>query len=326
MNEEQNNEVKEEAINEEVKEVQPIQTPVPVANEEIKEEQAVQTPEPVVNEEVKVEQLEQTPVPIEQPNGNKKGNKLIPIIAILVILALTGGCLFFFTDIFKGNEKGNNDKDVEDKQDESLAEKYEGIYSAENDNMYIHKKSNNEFYYTIGGNFQGVAKVEGDTAKEENRFNDDSYFEFKLENEGINLIYHTADENTEVAADTGLYKKVATYNKENIYKYAVGDPKYLSEKYSGIFKNDDIEFYLIQKNENEVMVNLKYDSNNDLPIFSETFEIQSEDKLISKSIFEEDKIAYEITFNDKEFTFKANTDVFGVHEDEKKLEKNIYIL
>lgn len=266
----------------------------------------------VVNEEINM-----------QPSENKKGNKLIPIIVILIGLVLIFTSLFFFTDIFKSNEKGNNEKNIEDKQDESLISKYEGIYTTEKDNMYIHKKSDNEFYYTIGGNFQGVAKIEGDSAKEKDSVND-NYFEFKIVDDGIEVTYH-ADEDTEVAVDTGLYKKVADYSKENVYKYAVGDPSYLKTRYNGIFKNGNIELYIYQISENEIMV--QTNDNPDGVYLYKTFEktkdkITGDEYFAAKSFFDEDKIAFSLVFYDRSVELFVHDDVPDYDENDKKLELN----
>jgi hypothetical protein len=266
----------------------------------------------VVNEEINM-----------QPSENKKGNKLIPIIIILIGLVLIFTSLFFFTDIFKSNEKGNNEKNIKEKQDESLISKYEGIYTAEKDNMYIHKKSDNEFYYTIGGNFQGVAKIEGDSAKEKDSVND-NYFEFKIVDDGIEVTYH-ADEDTEVAVDTGLYKKVADYSKENVYKYAVGDPSYLKTRYNGIFKNGNIELYIYQISENEIMV--QTNDNPDGVYLYKTFEktkdkITGDEYFAAKSFFDEDKIAFSLVFYDRSVELFVHDDVSDYDENDKKLELN----
>ncbi len=320
MDEEQNNNV--ENVEEKVENVTEISTE-PVTPVEVPTEAPLEQPTLEQSAAANVEPTTIVDVNSVNTEEKKKNNKLIPIIGLLVLLAGVFAGLYFCTDIFKGNDKDKGkEEDKPVQQDTSLSSKYVGIYTAKEDNMYIHKKTDDEFYYTIGGNFQGVAKVEGETAKEENLFgdSDSKYFEFKLVDGGIEVIYH-AGENESVAADTGLYKKVADYSKDNVYKYAVGDPKYLTEKYSGVFKNGDIEFRLIQKNDKEVMVDLVSNDISNLPLFNETFEIKSDNHLVAKSFFDESKIAYEITFTDKAFTFKTHTDVFGVDDDTKKLEK-----
>jgi archaellin len=299
----------EEQKNEEVN-VTNEETKVETTNVEVKEEPVVQETNPPV---------EQAPV-TSNVSTKKGGNKLVPIIVGLVLVAAIFAGLFFCTDIFKGKKSNEGGEEAENKKDDSPAGKFEGIYTAENNNMYIHKKTDTEIYYTIGGNFQGTAKVEGDIAKEANGFGATTNFEFKLVDDGIELIY-SAGENESVATDVGKYKKVADYSKDNVYKYAVGDKKYLSEKYSGVYKNGDATFYVIQKNEKDVMVILDADFEADLPLFNEKFEVASDNKLIAKSFFNENETSYEITFNGKEFTLKANKDVFGVSADASKLEK-----
>lgn len=257
---------------------------------------------------------------VNEVKEKKKGNKtLIICIAIIGLALLITGLVMLFTN--KSSDSSSN-KESENKKEESsveMAQKFEGIYKADVSKLYIHKINNTEFSYTLDGNgfFQGVAKVTNDTAIEKNH--SDAYFEFKLADNGVEVIYH-ADENTELAADTGLFTRVADYNKDNIYKEAVGDPIYLTSKYSGIFKNGEIELYAFQINEKEVSVNLIKGLSDSAIIFNEKFEIVEENKLIAKSFFDENENSYEITFNGDEFSLKCNENVFGFHEENKQLE------
>ena len=247
----------------------------------------------------------------------KKSGKTLPIIIILLGLILIGVGLFIYfgTDTFKKENKNENKN--ENKQGEPVADKFEGIYAAENDKLYIYKKSNNVIHYMIGGNFEGTAKVTGDVAKEENTFKENEYFEFKLVDGGIELSYHTEEQNKEVAIDTGKYNKVSEYTKDNVYKEAVGDPALLTSKYSGVYKSGNITLYLYQTNEKNVMIETLSSSKDS---FSETFEIIEDNKLGAKDFFDENTIAYEITFNDREFSLKVNDQVFGFDEEDKKFE------
>ena len=158
----------------------------------------------------------------------ESNNKILIIVRILVLLLLGVGLfLFLGTDLFKSKNG------------------FEGIFESENDKMYIRKTSDNEFHYMIGGNFEGTAIIDGNNAKEKSLFDDvnDGYFEFRLVNDGVELKY-VAPNDEEVATDTGIYKRVAEYSKDNVYKEAVGDPKYLKTKYNGVFKNNDIELII----------------------------------------------------------------------------------
>lgn len=330
MNEEMNNnqEPKTEELNQEIQvntenastEIQSQEVPqvvedtMPQQVQQTTEEQPVQ--EEPLSQEVPSSTVEFNPTQTE--NEPKKNNKTL-IIIIIAVLAIIGvvAFLFFGTDIFKSKE--NNNKESDDPPTPVATDetsKFEGIYQNVNDKIYIHKLNDTEFTYMIGGNFQGTAKAKDGVAKEDNKFGTDEYFEFKLIDDGIELSYH-ADENTEVAAETGLYKKVAEYSKDNIYKEAVGDPSYLTSKYSGIYSNGEIQFYVYQKNDKEVQVSI---SESNSKFFSELFEIESDNHLVAKSFFHEDEIAYEITFNDKSFDLKVNSDIFGVDEDDKELE------
>ena len=247
-------------------------------------------------------------------NEPKKQNKVIIIGIILIVLVICaiGGYYLFAS---KDNSTKEPEKPTTQKTEEvDYASKYEGIYEASETKMYIHKKSNNSFYYVIGGNFIGTATVNGDLAKEDNHFDD--YFEFKLVENGIELIYHPKEENGSVAADTGLYKKVAEYSKENVYKEAVGDPKYLQEsKFSGIYKGGEYTLYVYQISDKEVQVDLDSKEMS----FSEKFTIKSDSLLTADSFFKEGEVEYELVFKDKSFTLKCHEEVFGFDEDTKKL-------
>lgn len=241
----------------------------------------------------------------------KKGKVSIIIILIGLILIGTGLFLFFGTDLFKKDNKDNN-KEKEPVSEVTAADKFEGIYTAENDKMYVYKTGKNEIHYMIGDSFEGVAEVNGETAKESYLFNEGEYFEFKIVEGGIELSYHS-DEGKEVAIDLGKYTKTADYSKENVYKEAVGDPALLNSKYSGIYKKGNISLYLYQTNEKEV----KIETNGDLS-FSETFDIISDNKLGAKDFFDPEVNAFEITLGDKEFTLTVNEDVFGFDEEDKE--------
>lgn len=243
----------------------------------------------------------------------KKKNSLSIIVILLgLVLIGTGLFLFFGTDIFKSDKKKDNKKV---QTETSVADKFVGIYKAENDKMFIHKTKANEFYYVIGDSFEGTAIVDGETAKEVELFNEGRYFEFKLVDGGIEITYH-ADEDVLISVDTGKYTKVAEYTKENVYKEAVGDPSLLNSKYSGLFKSGNIELYLYQMDDKKVQVSTHSDEYR----FQETFEIESDNKLVAKSFFDENETAFEIVFNDKEFTLTANENVFGFDEDDKEFE------
>ncbi len=243
----------------------------------------------------------------------KKKGFSIAIILLGLILIGTGLFLLFGTDLFKKND--NKKKENEPKNEVSEADKFVGIYVNNEDKLFIHKTKANNFYYVIGDSFEGTAVVTGDTAKQTDSFRNDEYFEFKLVEGGIEVTYH-AGEDVLIAIETGKYTKLADYTKDNVYKEAVGDPNLLSSKYSGLFKSGDIELYLYQINEKQVKVS----TNSNNYSFSETFEIESDNKLVAKSFFDENVVAYEITFNDKQITLDANEDVFGFDEDDKKFE------
>lgn len=245
----------------------------------------------------------------------KRGNKSIIIILIGLLLIGTGLFLFFGTDLFKKEKKENNNGNGKEPVSEvGDADKFEGIYAAENNKLYIYKTSKTEIHYMIGDNFEGVAEVNKDTAKESYLFHEDEYFEFKLVDGGIELSYHSAEEK-EVAVDLGKYTKIAEYTKDNVYKEAVGDPSLLTSKYSGIYKKGNITLYLYQTSEKEVIVETILQSD---VSFSETFDINADNKLGAKDFFDENVNAFEITFNGKEFNLTVNEDVFGFDEEDKE--------
>ena len=300
-------------------------------NEEMNNNQENQNP--TVNEEIQpqvtVEQTSITTPPVEEtpvvtPEPPKKNNLFIPIIIILVLLLGVGAFLFFGTDIFKSKSKANNEENTETPTTEDLAIKYEGIYAAENDKLYIRKVNETTINYVVADSFFGTAKVSKDSAVD-NKLSKDEYFEFKLVDDGIEVIYH-ADENTEILADTGLYKKVSSYSKENLYKEAVGDPKYLETNYNGVYKYNDNEYYVYQISDKEVMVKSSPDVTDPYfidALFEETVnETNGETYFVSKSFFDEDKIAYSLIFFDNSFELHVYEDVLEYDEEDKNLEQN----
>ena len=254
----------------------------------------------------------------------KKSKNLIIMVSIIIgVLLVVLGVFFLISSKSSSTEKENNgEKNSFDKED--LVTPYEGIYAATNDKIYIRKINNTEFHYMLGGRFEGSAIVNGNTAKEKNPLEEDEYFEFKLKNDGIELIYH-ADENTEVALDTGFYKKVADYSIANLYKEAIGDPAYLETRHSGVFKNGDIELYVYQISETEVMVKSSNNLSNvsiDEKFVEEINEINGETSFVAKSIFDEDKNAFLMNFYDNSIEIIVYEDVLDYDEDDKKLENN----
>ncbi len=246
----------------------------------------------------------------------KINNRLLPLIAIVVLVV---GCLIFVGTNMLKSKNSSNESD-NDEEEAITIERFEGIYKNNEDKLYIHKISDTSFFYVISGIFQGQAILTDKTAKQEGSEKAIYYFEFKPVKNGIELIHHSEDNQITIKVATGKYEKIAEYSKENVYKEAVGDPSYLNSKYSGVFKSGEMVLYLYQKNEKEVKVEASEFISDYDPYFSETFTIESDNKLVAKSSFEEDKIAYEITFNDKQFTFKGNTDVSDYNEEIKSLE------
>ena len=184
-------------------------------------------------------------------------------------------------------------------------------------------ESDTEFHYMIGGNFEGSAIVNGASAKEKQRFNENEYFEFKIVSGGIELVYN-APENYEVAVATGVYKKVADYSKDNVYQEAVGDPQYLETGYNGVYKTDEISLYVFQINENEVLVKSSNDTD---AMFDEKFtkevnEINGEISYVAKSFFDEEKTAFILNIFDNSIEIIVKDDVLDYDADDKKLENN----
>ena len=261
------------------------------------------------NDTLVKEEVQQTPI-TEEKTPKKKTGLCITIILIGLILIGTGLFLFFGTDLFKKEDKKEKGNETKDEVNE--VDKFVGIYVNNEDKLIIRKTSTRGFYYILGGNFEGTAIVTGDTAKQNDLFKEEEYFEFKIVEGGIDVSYH-AGEDVSVAVETGKYTKIAEYSKDNVYKEVIGDPSYLTSKYSGIFKSGDIELYLYQINEKQVKVDTKGKLS-----FSKDFEIVSDNKLVAKSFFDENETEFEITFNDKQFTLTANENVFGFDEDDKQ--------
>lgn len=264
---------------------------------------------------------------------NKKKNKVGLYVIILGVLLIIGGSVYTVlgTDTFKEKknsennqeENNNNNNNNNNEKNAGIAEKFEGIYQAQDDKMFIHKgASNDELLYMIADSFQGKAKIiDEKTAQAEDYFGKDEYFIFKLVDNGIEVDYHSGDD-VLVSAETGLYTKMSDYSKENIYKTIIGDVSYLNSNYSGLYSNDEFEMYVIQKDENNIYVRLKSGDNTFGLFFDEEFVIQDNNKLVSYSFFDEKEIDYEITFNDKQFSIVVHDDVFGVDEEDKKFEGN----
>ena len=261
---------------------------------------------------------------MEEKQEIKKKNILVPIlIGIAVILIGVG--VFLLLSGKDNNSKQNNEENTEKQESTSVdVTKFEGIYANGEDKLYIRKSAENEFHYMISGSFEGTAVVNGETAKEKELFNENEYFEFKLVDDGIELTYN-APKDHEVAIATGLYKKVAEYSSDNIYKEAVGDPQYLSTRNNGIYKNENIELFVFQISENQVIVrssNNTTEVNIDEVFEEKTNEINGEVNFVAKSFFDEDKNAFSMKIFDNSIEITVYEDVFGFDEEDKKLEGN----
>jgi len=236
----------------------------------------------------------------------KKNNKFIIIIILVIILFVCG---FFLL----------NTKNDDSNRDVSKITDFYGVYENGETKIFIKEKNDNTISYTIDGNgfHQGEAKVDKKTATEKS---EEGTYILTLTDDGINLEVKDKSEDYLNKFAEKKYKKIAEYTKEEVYKQEVGDPKYLSSKYSGIYKNNNIEMLLFQISEKEVQVSLNHSSDANLPLFDQIFEIVDDNKLVAKSYFNENEIRYEITFNDKSFTLKANKDAVGYNDDDKKIE------
>ena len=259
----------------------------------------------------------------------KLKKKLGLLIIILGILLIISGFIYasYKTDLFK-NKKEINENDNDNEITESVAERFEGIYIASNDKIYIHKINDYELHYVIADSFQGTAKIiDKNTAREETKSLDDSYFEFKLVDDEIDVEYHS-DDNNLPGLKNRQYKKISGYVKENIYEEEFVDSKYLDLIYSGLYVSDNgTELYVIHTSGNDLRVISK--SNNDSTFgfsFNERFEIRSSDiRTVSYIDPDKNEIDYELKFvikelDDKEFDLIVYDDVVGVDKDSKKFE------
>lgn len=244
----------------------------------------------------------------EKPKNNKK-----IIIIIIALLVVVSAVLFvvFGTDLLK--EKKNDEPAP---VAEDVASKFAGIYQNNDSLLLVKNETEVLFRYTLtgAGLFQGKAKVNGNKAKE----TQNGEFTFEYKDGNIDVGYDSVD--AEPIIDLGLYSKVADYNNENIYKYVVGDEQYLDSSYNGLYKNKDITIALFQISEDKVKAELYQNDDFDFPPLSAVFTINSESNLVSKSIFEEEETAYEITFTDQSFSLTVNTDIFGMDENDERLE------
>ena len=298
--------------------------PTEPAPEVINEEPLTEAP--VVPTEPATEAVTEAPTtapvePVPEPAAEeepKKGNTKLIAIIVLILLIAAGAYVYFCTDIInKDNKKSGGEAEQKEPQTQTgYADKFVGIYKSENDKLYIKKVSDTKIHYSISGSFAGEAKVDGNVAKGESS-DKNRYFEFKLSDNNIEVIYH-AEDGVYVVVDTGLYTKVCDYTKENVYKEAVGDPSYLNGKYSGVYNCGDITLNLYQINENEVIVALSEKTK--LLHFDEKFVIAGDNLLYGYTIFQEPEPVYTITFTDKSFTLTANEEAFGFDEENKALE------
>ena len=80
----------------------------------------------------------------------KLKKKLGLLIIILGILLIISGFIYasYKTDLFK-NKKEINENDNDNEITESVAERFEGIYIASNDKIYIHKINLLESFMSI---------------------------------------------------------------------------------------------------------------------------------------------------------------------------------
>ncbi len=254
-------------------------------------------------------------------NTTKKGNKIVLIIIIIGVLLLIAGVTCFFVLGNKDEKENKNETTNEQNTTEDLASKFEGIYKNKDSKLYIKKLSNNTFQYSLSnpGLFQGKANIEGNSAKENDGFSSGELFTFEYKQDG-NIEVGYTDKESEPLIELGTYTKEADYNKENVYKYEVGDPKYLKSNYSGLYKNGDLTLAVIQVSEKEVLLKTYENSNDITNHIDDNFTIERDNYLVSKDLFDETKNDYEMKFNGKEFNLIVHDELFGIDEEDKKLE------
>ena len=308
--------------------IEPAIAPAPVAPvEPVTEPAPAQEPVPVAPVEPVTEPTP-APAPVQEPvpaepaveeakeEKPKKLNMKVIAIAVVILLIVCGAYLYFCTDMFKGENKNNNagNDTKEEKPANGPADKFVGVYKAQETKLYIKKVNGTTFKYMLDENFIGTATATDNTAKQNDK--GDDYFEFKLTDEGIEVTY-TSSTGSVPITDLGLYTKIGDYNEETVYKELVGDPEYLTSKYNGQFTSEKIKLDLYQISDSEVVVRTKPDS--DILVF-ETFVIADANKLIQYSFFDETLPEMEINFVENGFTITTHDDVFGFDEDKKELE------
>ena len=235
------------------------------------------------------------------------------MIVLLGVVLIAGGFIYasMGTNTFKSKEESEKKDDSENKNEEEsiddVAYEFEGIYAASNDKLYIRVVDYNKLNYVIAETFHGTAEIiDETTARQEGNPDDNKYFEFKLVNGGVEVSYHT-DDNTTASLETGLYKKIAAYSRDSLYREAVGDPLYINFASAGLYASDDgIEIYVIPISGNDLRVLLKNNDKTSGMLFDENFAFSHDGKAISYSSTNKNEIDYEMEFfirktDDKDF-------------------------
>ncbi len=250
---------------------------------------------------------------MEQIVKNRNIKKKLGVMAIVFgILLIVSGFIYSLFISFKGKDENNNNSGNREIPI-GIAEDFEGIYTTANNKMYIHKNDNDELSYVIADLFHGTANIiDENTARANIDSKNNTYFEFKLVNDGIKLEYYS-NKKTSFDLETGVYKKIdSKYSKETIYWKEFGNPGYLNLICSGMYVSDSgIELYVIQTSGESMRVISK--SNDKFGFsFNEEFDMISENglKVLSYSDTDKKNIDYEIKLlirkpDDKEFNLIA---------------------
>lgn len=276
----------------------------PVATPEI----ANVEPTPLMAQETPVVEGAQPQVDAAQPaatttsevaptTGKKKINPLILGIAALAVILIGAGVFLLLT----GGGSKKETKTI-------TAADFNGIYMLDTTKMYLVAENDQTIRYTLDGNglYNGTATVADKVATSVHNEDGRNVYKFTLTDEGINLEI----ENNDTLSAVGSYKKIADYNKVNVYKEAVGDPQYLSTKFTGIFRLDDAVIKMYQTTENKVFFEATKGTDFETSLFlTEVFEVQDENTLVAKSFFSEEVVAYTITIDEnKTLTLTINTE------------------
>lgn len=260
----------------------------------------------------------------------KKNNKNLGLIIMGVgLLLIIGSLIYAFvgTDMFKGKETQNEEKENKEKDDKpgnNSISSYNGIYEYDNLVLKVYgleRISTDTFSkggyisFNINDNYSGIIEM-SDNKGVSKLFEDIINFEFNKDS--VNVTFNDSALESNQGFKNGTFKKTGKYTSKEYYDDNIGDSNLINSKYNGIYNYNGIKLYSFQTDLETVYINVVGNSNSTVSFYGNVYKIdlQNDNKVFDLS--NENEFAI---FNENTIDFSSGTysDISGTYEKEKNI-------